>query len=54
MYFNSIWNELFFLILTEASFLFKPLTNGATDHNQVITTLHGSIEVYRMYYPLLS
>ncbi|MBA0796506.1 hypothetical protein Gohar_007269 [Gossypium harknessii] len=35
----------FFLILTASSFLSKPLTNGATDHIQVITTLHGSIEV---------
>ncbi|MBA0826761.1 hypothetical protein Goarm_011584 [Gossypium armourianum] len=33
------------MILTASSFLSKPLTNGATDHIQVITTLHGSIEV---------
>ncbi|MBA0680382.1 hypothetical protein Goari_012085 [Gossypium aridum] len=37
--------SFFFLILTASSFLSKPLTNGATDHIQVITTLHGSIEV---------
>ncbi|MBA0646402.1 hypothetical protein Goklo_014373 [Gossypium klotzschianum] len=36
--------SFFFLILTASSFLSKPLTNGATDHIQVITTLHGSIE----------
>ncbi|KAL1087402.1 hypothetical protein V6Z11_D08G180600 [Gossypium hirsutum] len=32
-------------VYSASSFLSKPLTNGATDHIQVITTLHGSIEV---------
>ncbi|TYI69882.1 hypothetical protein E1A91_D08G185400v1 [Gossypium mustelinum] len=32
-------------VYSASSFLSKPLTNGAMDHIQVITTLHGSIEV---------